>query len=69
MNTLLKSRRFWVGLVGTFMIVLVNVLPAFQPNVELVTSAILAVIGFLVGGFTLEDVNLPEQAKVEKFSK
>lgn len=66
---MLQNRRLWVSAVGTFMIILVNFVPAFEPNVELLTSALLVVIGFLVGGFTLEDVNLPTEVKVRKFSK
>lgn len=52
---LFKSKRFWVSLLG----MLVIIVSAFEPHLaarfnEIVPS-VLMIVGFLVGGYSLED--------------
>lgn len=52
---LLKSKRFWVSLLG----LLVIIISAFEPHLaerfNEIVPAVLVIVGFLVGGYSLED--------------
>ena len=52
---LLKSKRFWVSLLG----LLVIGVSAFEPHLaerfNEIVPAVLVIVGFLVGGYSLED--------------
>jgi sugar phosphate permease len=55
---LFKSRRFWSAVVGIVMMVAVNFLPQLAQNADTLTTAILIVVGLLIGGYSAEDVML-----------
>lgn len=55
---ILRSRRFWTGLLGLLFMVLIHFVPNLAPHAETLTNAVLLVIGLLIGGFTLEDYQL-----------
>ena len=52
---LLKSRKFWAALLGIVGVVLVQVVGLPEASAELVTNAIMAIIGAFVIGTALED--------------
>lgn len=51
----LKSRRFWSALLGLFAIVFASLNPAMQPHLDSLVPGILAIIGILIGGYSIED--------------
>ena len=51
-----KSRRFWTAVVGVAMMVAVNLVPALAQSADVLTTAILVVIGLLIGGYTADSV-------------
>jgi hypothetical protein len=55
---LFKSRRFWSGVVGIVMMVLVNFVPELANNADTLTTGILIVVGLLIGGYSVEDAML-----------
>jgi hypothetical protein len=55
---ILKSRRFWTGIVGVVMMVLVQIVPGIMEHADILTNAILILIGLLIGGYSLEDAVL-----------
>jgi uncharacterized membrane protein YdcZ (DUF606 family) len=52
---LFRSRRFWSAIVGLVLMVVVNFVPELAQNVDTLTTAIMIVIGLLIGGYSLED--------------
>lgn len=52
---LFKSRRFWSAIVGLVMMVIVNFIPELKQNAETLTTAIMIVVGLLIGGYSVED--------------
>jgi len=55
---ILKSRRFWTGLIGLIFMVLTYAVPSLAPHADTLSSSILLVVGLLIGGFSLEDYQL-----------
>lgn len=53
---LFRSRRFWSAIVGLLLMTIVNFVPELAQNVETLTTAIMIVVGLLIGGYTAEDV-------------
>lgn len=51
----LKSRRFWTGIIGVLMMALVQFVPGLTEHADVLTNAILILIGLLIGGYSLED--------------
>ena len=56
--SVLKSRRFWTGIVGVVMMAAVQFIPGLAEHVDLLTNAILVLIALLIGGYSLEDAVL-----------
>lgn len=54
--SLLKSKRFWSALLGTLVIVISAFEPTLSQKFEQIVPAVIIVVGFLIGGFTAEDV-------------
>lgn len=52
---LLKSRRFWVSLLGMIVIVISAFEPHLAARFEEITTSVLVIVGFLVGGYSVED--------------
>lgn len=63
---LLKSKRFWVSLLGMLVIIISAFEPTLATRFTEIVPAVLAIVGFLVGGYTLEEsVQSYSAAKVE----
>lgn len=63
---LLKSKRFWVSLFGMLVIVISAFDPTLSARFNEIVPAVLVIVGFLVGGYTLEEsVQSYSAAKVE----
>lgn len=52
---LFKSKRFWVSLIGLIVIVVSAFEPRLAERFNEIVPAVLVIIGFLVGGYSLED--------------
>lgn len=53
-----RSRRFWTGVVGILMMAAVQFIPGLAEHADVLTNAILILIGLLIGGYSLEDAVL-----------
>lgn len=68
----LKSRRFWTGIVGIVMMAAVQFVPSLAEHADVLTNAILILIGLLIGGYSLEDAVLAytkPEATAQKLQK
>ena len=52
---LLKSKRFWVALLGLLAIIVSAFEPTLAARFNEIVPAVLVIVGFLVGGYSLED--------------
>lgn len=52
---LLKSKRFWVSAFGLLTIVVSAFEPHLAERFNEIVPAVLVIVGFLVGGYSLED--------------
>lgn len=52
---LFKSKRFYVSLLGLIVIVISAFEPRLAERFNEIVPAVLAIVGFLVGGYTIED--------------
>lgn len=60
---LLKSKRFWTAMLGTIVIVVSAFEPHLAEKFEQIVPAVIVIVGFVVGGYTIEDtVNPPSAA-------
>lgn len=54
MNSLLHDQRFWAGLVGLIVIVVLSLHPDLEDNLNHIAPAVVGIIGTMIGGFSLE---------------
>jgi hypothetical protein len=52
---LLKSKRFWVSVLGLLTIIVSAFEPTLATKFNEIVPAVLIIVGFLVGGYSLED--------------
>ena len=52
---LLKSKRFWVSILGLIAILVSAYDPTLSTRFNEIVPAVLVIVGFLVGGYSLED--------------
>lgn len=52
---LLRSKRFWVSVLGLITIVVSAFEPHLADRFNEIVPAVLVIVGFLVGGYSLED--------------
>lgn len=73
LTELLKSRRFWVSLIGVIFIVLNEFIPNLAENESVITEAILVIVAMLVGGYTVVDgvmaFRKPNDESITKYDK
>ena len=50
-----RSKRFWTALLGVVSMLLVAFVPELEAHVDTLTPGILAVVGLLIGGYTVQD--------------
>ncbi len=55
---LLNSKRFWTAVIGGVLAVIVIIIPDLEPLQETLLTAIVTVVGLLIGGYTAEGVVL-----------
>ena len=64
--TVLKSRRFVSGIVGLIVILLAGVVPELRTEFETIATAVVVIVGVLIGGYSAEDFALARNTPVEK---
>lgn len=52
---LINSKRFWTMIVGSVVLLIVNLVPALAPNSDELNKIILILVGALIGGYTVTD--------------
>ena len=60
---LLKSKRFWVALLGTLVIAVSAFEPHLAEKFDQIVPSVIIIVGFLVGGYSLEDAGNANAAK------
>jgi len=62
---LLKSKRFWVSILGLIAIIVSAFEPTLATRFNEIVPAVLVIVGFLVGGYSLEDAVTASKAPKE----
>lgn len=49
-----SSKRFWSALVGLVVLVVSALMPALADQLNIIAPSVVAIVGILIGGFTVE---------------
>ena len=52
---LVRSKRFWTGLIGLFTLIFSAFLPGIEEHLPSIQPGIVAIVGTMIGGYSLED--------------
>ena len=66
---LLKSKRFWSAVVGLVIIIFASINPDLEQHLNSIQDGVIALIGVLIGGFTLVDAIQAFKGVPSKYSR
>ena len=67
MNDILKSKRFWVAVIGGILGVVVVLIPELEPYAEQLLEAIVLLFGGVIGGYSIQDAIVSHQSGTSKY--